>query len=114
MPRRNVGRRGAYRDKERVRCLYRAGIEPGERIVIRQSFSFISNREGAFAAASELKRLGWTDLRMVEEISGDGFWHVLAGRRQRLSERIVAENRATAERIARQNLGTYDGWSARG
>ena len=78
---------------------------------VQYSFSFLFNHEGARAAAKELERRGFPELRVLEEETGDDYWHVVAWRRQSLTERVVANYQRQMAALAGYYGGTYDSWA---
>jgi hypothetical protein len=70
-------------------------------------FSFIFNRTGGLAACDELRTLGWPDLDLEEELTGDDCWHVAAHRlRIALNEASIIRLRSQMEDIAERHGGT--------
>ena len=80
-------------------------------MTVSHTFSFDSNPDGARGVAAELRRRGFARIWLGEEISGDGYWHVVARRRQALNERVFVNARRELRRLAVTNGGVYDGWS---
>jgi hypothetical protein len=82
---------------------------------ITVTFSFIFNRQGAFAACDELGSLGWPRVGSDEEVDGDDCWHAYGiGRRLVLSEDSIARLREEMEDLAERHGGTFDGWDLSG
>jgi hypothetical protein len=50
-------------------------------------------------------------MRLLEESTGQGHWHLLARTPQRLTGRVIAETRYRLERLAKRHGGEYGGWS---
>jgi hypothetical protein len=79
---------------------------------ISHGFSFPFYAEGAFAVASVLRRRrGFERVWVGEEITGDGYWHVVAWRRQSVTHRALSNARRLMGKLAADHGGVYDGWS---
>jgi hypothetical protein len=61
------------------------------------------------AVADWLKARGF-DVMVDEEITGDGYWHVAAFRRDRLEPTSLLELNRELSDLAGRYGGTYDGW----
>jgi hypothetical protein len=78
-------------------------------------FSFFFNLAGARAASDELRSLGWPDVGIAEELSGDECWHVYGhGRRLVLDGESIVRLRADMEDVAERLGGRFDGWDVSG
>jgi hypothetical protein len=81
---------------------------------LRHHFHFTFNEEGAYAAYEELRRLGFPDVTTDEELTGGGYWHVIAWRKEVLDEeslaatRILLENMAVRLGVTPKHVGSAD------
>jgi broad specificity phosphatase PhoE len=93
---------------ERVRQAREAGYDPAGPVPVTYFFSSPGRRPDTAAAA--LKELGQRDVILVEESSGDGYWHIAS-----FGELILEPSRISAAQqqmsdLAQEHDVAYDGW----
>jgi hypothetical protein len=54
--------------------------------------------------------LGWTDPTLMEELTGDEYWHLTVYRKQPVSAESIAALRELMNEVANRHGGQYDGW----
>ncbi|HEX8099305.1 MAG TPA: ribonuclease E inhibitor RraB [Actinomycetota bacterium] len=83
------------------------GIEP---VQIAHYFSSPGHRPDELA--DELRGEGF-DVILDEELTGDGFWHAAALRREALTESALSNLKTAMRQVAERYRANYDGWDWR-
>ena len=96
-------------DRRRLKALWAERPAEVPREVSHDLF-FLDNPRCAIRVERELSRRGFRT-RIIDELSGSGYFHVTASRPQPITVRAINNARRDLESLALKNGGTYLDWT---